>query len=113
MPGNLVPRLLRASKEPGSVPIFLGGKDLEIFCGALRNDIAAEGSLQQFELLKPQAGDAAVGGMSDFALLAKGRADEADRITAVALNFEMKGKRFAFNGHQISTSVSNNQVKTT
>jgi hypothetical protein len=80
-------------------PIFLGGKDLEIFCGALRNNIAAEGSLQQFELLKTQAGDAAVGGMSDFAVLAKGRADKADRITAVALNFEMKGKRFAFNGH--------------
>ena len=32
-----------------------------------------------------------------------GRTDEADRITAVALNFEMKGKRFAFNGYQKST----------
>jgi hypothetical protein len=51
--------------------------------------------------------------MSDFAVLAKGRADEADRITAVTLNFEMKGKSFAFNGHQISTSVSNNKAKTT
>jgi hypothetical protein len=50
--------------------------------------------------------------MSDFAVLAKGRADEADRITAVTLNFVMKGKRFAFNG-QISTSVSNNKAKTT
>src|SRR5271165_4504811 len=50
--------------------------------------------------------------MFDFAVLAIGRADEADRITAVALNFKMKGKRFAFNGHQISTLVSNNQVKT-
>src|SRR5260370_38956209 len=50
--------------------------------------------------------------MFDFAVLAIGRADEADRITAVPLNFEMKGQRFAFNGHQISRLASNNQVKT-
>jgi len=53
-------------------------------------------------LLQGQAGDAAVSGVFDFAVLAKGRADDADRITAVALNFEMKGKRFAFNGYRIS-----------
>src|ERR1700687_2578924 len=51
--------------------------------------------------------------MFDFAVLAIGRADQADRITAVALNFEMKGERFASNGHQISTLNSNNQAKTT
>src|SRR3977135_3408742 len=67
-------------------PVFLGGEDLEILCRALGNDIAAEGSLQQFELLQSQAGDAAVGGVLDFAMLAIGRTDEADRITAVALN---------------------------
>jgi hypothetical protein len=50
-------------------------------------------------LLQGQAGDAAVSGVFDFAVLAKGRADDADRITAMALNFEMKGKRFAFNGY--------------
>src|SRR5258708_39447691 len=50
--------------------------------------------------------------MFDFAVLAIGRADEADWITAVPLNFEMKGQRFAFNGHQISRLASNNQVKT-
>src|SRR4029077_20652226 len=47
--------------------------------------------------------------MLDFAIFAKGRADETDRITAVALNFEMKGKRFAFNGYQISILTSYNQ----
>ena len=41
--------------------------------------------------------------MFDFAVLAIGRADQADRITAVALNFEMKRKRFTINGHQRST----------
>jgi hypothetical protein len=40
--------------------------------------------------------------MLDFAIFAMGRADEADRITAVALNFEMKGKGVAPNGYQIS-----------
>ena len=83
-------------------PVFLGAADLEILCGALRDDIAAEGRLQQCELLQGQAGDAAVSGVFDFAVLAKGRADDADRITAMALNFEMKGKRFAFNGYQTS-----------
>jgi hypothetical protein len=37
--------------------------------------------------------------MFDFAVLAIGGADEADRITAVALNFEVKRERFALNGH--------------
>jgi hypothetical protein len=62
-------------------------------------------------LLQSQAGDAAVGGMFDFAVLAIGRADQADRITAVALNFEMKWQRFALNGHQISTINSTNQAQ--
>src|SRR5271165_6207097 len=91
-------------------PIFLGGKDLEILCGALGHDIATEGSLQQFELLSGKASDADVGGMFDFALLAKGGADKADRSTAVALDFEVERNRFAFNGHQISITSSINQV---
>jgi hypothetical protein len=37
--------------------------------------------------------------MFDFAILAIGGADEAYRIATVALNLEMKGKRFSFNGH--------------
>src|SRR5258707_11939957 len=51
--------------------------------------------------------------MLDFTIFAKGRADETDRITVVALNFEMKGKRFAFNGHQMSILSSKNQAKNT
>src|SRR5271165_5401406 len=49
--------------------------------------------------------------MFDFALLAKGGADKADRSTAVALDFEVERKRFAFNGHKISIIDSTNQVK--
>jgi hypothetical protein len=47
--------------------------------------------------------------MFDSVVLAKRRADDADRITAVALNFEMKGKRFAFDGYPISTLINDNQ----
>ena len=36
-------------------------------------------------------------GMFDFALLAIGGADEADRITSVEVNFEVKAEGFAFN----------------
>src|SRR5208283_658830 len=90
-------------------PIFLGGEDLEILCRALGHHIAAEGSLQQSELLQSQAGDAPMARVLDFAMLAIGRAEEADRITAVALNFEMKWQRFALDGHQISTINSDNQ----
>ena len=50
-------------------------------------------------------------GVFDFAVLAIGRADETDWITAVALNFEVKGKRFAFNGYLISILTSQNQYK--
>src|SRR5271165_2426809 len=50
--------------------------------------------------------------MFDFALLAKGGADKADRSTAVALDFEVERKRFAFNGHKISIIDSTNQVNT-
>jgi hypothetical protein len=46
-----------------------------------------------------------VSGVFDFAVLAIGRADEADRITAVALNFKMKGKRFAFDGYHKSILI--------
>jgi hypothetical protein len=50
-----------------------------------------------------------VSGVFDFAVFAIGRTDEADRRTAVALNFEMKGKSFAFDGYQTSTLINYNQ----
>jgi hypothetical protein len=46
----------------------------------------------------------------DFAVLAIGRADKADRIAAVALNF---GKRFAFDGYQISKTIAQKQIQNT
>ena len=52
-------------------------------------------------------------GVFDFAVLAIGRADKADRIAAVALNFEMKGKRFAFDGYPISKTIAKKQIQNT
>jgi len=52
-----------------------------------------------------------VSGVFDFAVFAIGRADQAVGITAVALNFEMKGKRFTFNGYRISILTILNQAK--
>jgi len=45
----------------------------------------------------------------DFAVFAIGRADQADRSTAVALNFEMKRKRFAVDGYPISILINHTQ----
>jgi hypothetical protein len=42
-----------------------------------------------------------VGGVFDFALRAVGGADDADRITAVALNFEVEAKRGVSDGYLI------------
>jgi len=38
-------------------------------------------------------------GMFDFALRAEGGADDADRITAVALNFEVEAKGSVCDGY--------------
>ena len=44
------PKFLGQLQQRIAGPVFLGGEDLEILCGALGHDIAAEGSLDQFEL---------------------------------------------------------------
>jgi hypothetical protein len=55
----------------------------------LGNDVAAEGGLNELELIEGQAGDAAVIGVLDFVALAVGGAQDADRVGAVRLDFEM------------------------
>jgi hypothetical protein len=42
-----------------------------------------------------------MGGVFDFALRAVGGADDADRVTAVALNFEVEAKRRLYDGYYI------------
>jgi hypothetical protein len=42
----------------------------------LGDDLTAKGSLNEFELIKAQAGNATVVGMFDFTFLAVGRASE-------------------------------------
>jgi len=48
-------------------------------------------------------------GMFNSALRTEGGADNANRIGAVALNFEVKAERRSFNGYQISILTLINQ----
>jgi hypothetical protein len=43
--------------------------------------------------------------MFDFAVLAEGGADEADRIAPVVLDFKVEAGRGAFDGYQIALST--------
>ncbi len=70
--------------------VFARGEDLEGIGGIYRDDLAAEGSLQQFEFVEGQAGDAAVIGVVNLAVEAEGGADEAVVILAVGLDFQME-----------------------
>jgi hypothetical protein len=47
--------------------------------------------------------------MFDFALLAVGGADEADRITPVGLNFEVKPGRVALDGYYLRQNTLGSQ----
>jgi hypothetical protein len=52
-------------------------------------------------------------GMFDFALRAEGGADDADRTTAVALNFKMEAKGGAIDGYEICLQLVTCHAKTT
>ena len=73
-------------------PVFHGADDLEILWRAFEHDITAKGGLEHFESLQGQTRNTAMGGVFDFALRAVGGTDDADRVTAVALNFEVEAK---------------------
>ena len=52
-----------------------------------------------------------MGGVFDFALRAVGGADDADRVTAVALNFEVEGKWSVSDGYLIPKLFGLCQIK--
>ena len=77
------------------------------------NHFAAEGSLDEFELVQRQAGDAAVILVFDGVALAERRAQNADGIGAMSLNFEMNrwpsphdGYRIPYINHVIKNNVN-------
>ena len=69
--------------------IFSGVKRLKCLGRILRNHVAAEGCLNEFELIQRQAGDATVVGVLNLVALAEGRAQDADRMGPMSLNLEM------------------------
>jgi hypothetical protein len=68
------------------------------------NDLAAKGGADEFELIQSQAGDTAVVGMLDFAVLAEGGAQDADRLGSMGLDLEMDRADGFQDGHIISNT---------
>ena len=85
--------------------IFSGVKRLKCLGRILRNHVAAEGCLNEFELIQSQAGDATVVGVLDLAVLAEGRAQEADRLSSMGLDLEMNRADWFQDGYIIPNII--------
>jgi hypothetical protein len=81
--------------------VFSGLKDLKRVGVALGQSLSSEGGLNEFELFETQAGEAAVVGVHDFALLAEGGAENADGAKAMGLDFKVYGVERFHDGHII------------
>ena len=69
------------------------------------NHVAAEGCLNEFELIQRQAGDATVVGVLDLVALAEGRAQDADRIGPMSLDLEMDRADWFQDGYIICNAL--------
>jgi hypothetical protein len=81
--------------------VFSGLKDLKRVGVALGQSLSSEGGLNEFELFEAQAGEAAMVGVHDFALLAEGGAENADGAKAMGLDFKVYGAERFHDGHII------------
>ena len=88
-----------ANSKSARLAPYSGVDELEILRRAFQHDITAKGGLEHFESLQGQTRNTAMGGVFDFALRAVGGADDADWVTAVALNFEVEAKRSIYDGY--------------
>ena len=70
--------------------VFTGVEDSQGVGVALGQGLSGEGGLDEFEVFQAQTGDAALVGVQDFAVLAKGGAEDADGVAAVGLDFEVQ-----------------------
>jgi hypothetical protein len=82
-------------------PVFSGLKDLKRVGVALGQSLSGKGGLNEFELFEVQAGDAAMIGVHDFALLAEGGAENADGAKAMGLDFKVYGVERFHDGYTI------------
>ena len=70
--------------------------------GIDRDGLAAEGSLEDFELIEGETGDATEGLVDDFAVFPEGGAQDGAWIFAVGLDFEVHGASIPY-GDEIAT----------
>src|ERR1019366_1090891 len=68
--------------------VFSGLKDLKRVGGALGQSLSGEGGLNEFELFEVPAGETAMVGVHDFALVAERGAENADGVKAVGRSEE-------------------------
>ena len=71
----------------------------------LRNHVAAEGCLNEFELIQSQAGDATVVVVLNFVALPERRTQDAHRIGPMRLNLEMDRPDWFQDGYIIRNAI--------
>ena len=81
--------------------VFSGLKDLKGVGVALGQSLAGEGGLNEFELFEAQAGEAAMVGVHNFALVAERGAENADGVKAVGLDLKVDGAERFHDGYTI------------
>jgi hypothetical protein len=86
--------------------VFSGLKDLKGVGVALGQSLAGEGGLNEFELFEAQAGEAAMVGVHDFALVAERGAENADGVKAVGLDLKVDGAERFHDGYTIRYSIT-------
>ena len=86
--------------------VFSGLKDLKRVGVALGQSLSGEGGLNEFELFEVQAGEAAMVGVHDFALVAERGAKNADGVKAVGLDLKVYGAERFHDGYILRYSSS-------
>jgi len=87
--------------------VFPRLKDEKRIGVALGQGLSGESGLDEFELIQVQAGEPAVVGVPDFALLAEGGAENASGVKAVGLDFEMEWADRLHDGYTIRSICHN------
>jgi hypothetical protein len=94
-------------EQGGGSAVFLGGEDFEGGGVVFGQNVVAEGGLDVEQGAQRQAGEAAMLLVFDFTVgrITKGRAQDADGVLAVALDFEMD-RRASFDGSKYTELIN-------
>ena len=100
--GAVQPELLGQRQQRGAGAVLLTGPQLQGFGRRFGHDLPPEGGLQEFKLLQGEAGEAAVVGVFDLAVLAVGGTDQAVGRGAVQLDLQVEAARLgAHRGYSV------------